>query len=178
MRGEKAIENDEFITKSQLVKSDGTPLTVRENGDLELPAIPLPTSGTLRRIIVPVSSSDILGLYGSYKEIVPNPGSGKYIIIQYAASFYHKGTSNYSPNAMASRLVWGTSYGTSPLAWQFSQWICDNVNVVSSDHYYGAQYPIVNCALNLTVNNSYTSGNGTVKILVEYRILDIDGNEY
>lgn len=126
--------------------------------------------GSIHLDTISLSSSDILGLFVTPKELVANPGVGMAIVVlNVYTSFTYGGTQYANGGTINFRYGTNTADSESGLTTQIKA-AASATNLFAFSNFIGTQ-AVGN--VNFNMNNAtgaFTTGNGTLKVFVEYFI--------
>jgi hypothetical protein len=136
-----------------------------------------PTGEGLQTTEVFLSSSDILNLHITPKVLIPAPGPGKVIIISQIIGIFTYGTIQYG-GSTADNCIYDN--GSGPIAMgipvQFIAMIQNTINEILLAKNTINLNPLssaINKNVVYSTNNGYTSGNGTLKIIISYQAITL-----
>lgn len=134
----------------------------------------MPVSDILT-VIKTITSAQIKALYASPVELIPAPGAGKYIIIESVVVFFNYGTIAYlsGGNISITNSGGGISFVSSVLTTTYLRGMTSVITRKTPPETYFGQSSLVNigCYLKNISASEYTNGDGTIKLIINYRVI-------
>lgn len=128
--------------------------------------------GSLQSATVTLSAAEILDLNSTPKQIIAAPGANKVISVHRAFLIYTFVTSAYATNTTL-RIYWN-GVSTTPVGYNNLLLVTENRHYTSVGNTLAGAFDASNKALMVEVQTGNpTGGDSTIKIIVEYSIIDI-----